>query len=187
MPKFIKTLYQALGIENLADLEKAAKAGKIAKLPGFGTKSEEKILKGIGFAKKSGNRFVLGFMMPRVRDIEAGLRKVPGVQKAVVAGSTRRRKETIGDVDILVVSPKPKTVMDYFVSMSEVISVIAHGETKSSVKIKPGLNIDLRVVPEASYGAAMNYFTGSKDHNVALRQIAAKKGWKLNEYGLSNT
>ncbi len=183
-PKSIKKLYQTLGVGNLADLEKAAKAGKIAKLEGFGAKSEEKILKGIGFAKKSGNRFVLGFMMPRIRDIEASLKKLPGVQKAVVAGSARRRKETIGDVDILVVSPKPKAVMDFFVSMPEVISVIAHGETKSSVKIKPGLNVDLRVVPEESYGAAMNYFTGSKDHNVALRQIAVTKGWKLNEYGL---
>lgn len=183
-PKSIKKLYQTLGVSNLSELEKAAKDGKIAKLTGFGKKSEDKILKGIGFAKKSGERFILGFMMPRIREIEAALAKVAGVKKATLAGSARRRQETIGDVDILVVSEKPKAVMDYFVSMPGVISVIARGDTKASIKIKPGLNIDMRVVPGESYGAALNYFTGSKDHNVALRKIAVGKGWKLNEYGL---
>jgi len=183
-PKSVKKLYQKLGVRNLEDLEKAAKAGKIAKLEGFGKKSEEKILKGIGFAKKSGGRFVLGTVMPQVRAIEAGLNELPGVEKVTVAGSVRRMKETIGDADILVVSTKPKAIMDHFVSMPEVVSVAAHGETKSSVKIRSGLNIDLRVVPKESYGAALNYFTGSKDHNVALRKIAVAKGWKLNEYGL---
>ncbi|MGC9598942.1 MAG: DNA polymerase/3'-5' exonuclease PolX [Minisyncoccia bacterium] len=183
-PKSIKKLYQKLGVSDLAGLEKAAKAGKIAKLTGFGEKSEEKILKGIGFAKSSGSRFLLGYMMPQIRAIEAGLARVAGVTKAIAAGSVRRRKETIGDVDILVVSAKPKEAMDYFVSMPDVVSVIAHGETKSSVKLKSGINVDLRVVPKESYGAALNYFTGSKDHNVALRKIAVAKGWKLNEYGL---
>lgn len=183
-PKSIKKLYQKLGVSNLGDLEKAAKTGKIAKLEGFGAKSEGKILKGIGFARKSGNRFVLGFMMPVIRNIEVRLAKLPGAEKITVAGSTRRRKETIGDVDILAVSAKPKAIMEYFVSMPEVVAVAAHGETKSSVKIKSGINIDLRVVAKNSYGAALNYFTGSKDHNVALRQIAVRKGWKLNEYGL---
>jgi DNA polymerase (family 10) len=183
-PKSIKKLYQELGVGNLTDLEKAAKAGKIAKLEGFGAKSEEKILKGIGFAKKSGGRFVPGFIMPRIRDIEEYLSRLPGAEKVTVAGSARRRKETVGDVDILAVSAKPKSIMDHFIAMPEVISVIAHGETKSSIKIKPGINIDLRVVPHESYGAALNYFTGSKDHNVALRQVAINKGCKLNEYGL---
>lgn len=183
-PKSIKKLYQKLDVRDLADLEKAAKAGKIAKLEGFGAKSEEKILKGIGFAKKSGGRFVLGFVMPQIRAIAAHLERMAGVERVTIAGSARRMKETIGDADILAVSAKPEGVMDYFVSMPEVISVIAHGETKSSVKIKPGINVDLRVVPRASYGAALNYFTGSKDHNVALRKIAVAKGWKLNEYGL---
>jgi DNA polymerase (family 10) len=105
-------------------------------------------------------------------------------EKAIVAGSVRRRKETIGDVDILAVSKNPKPIVDRFISMPEVVNVIAHGETKSSVKLKSGINVDLRVVPAASYGAALNYFTGSKDHNVALRRIAMAKGWKLNEYGL---
>ena len=183
-PKGIQKLYKELGVSNLAELEKAAKEGKIAKLEGFGPKSEEKILKSIGFAKTTTQRFVLGFMMPRLRALEAALAKVPGVTRATVAGSARRRKETIGDGDILVVSSKPKAVMDYFTSMPDVVSVIARGETKSAVKLKSGINVDVRVVPPESYGAALNYFTGSKDHNVALRKIAVANGWKLNEYGL---
>jgi len=183
-PKSIKTLYQKLEVENLADLERAAKAGKIAKLAGFGKKSEEKILKSIGFAKSSGNRFVLGLTMPQIREIEARLIKLPGVERATIAGSARRRKDTIGDADILVVAKKSAVVMDYFVGMPEVVSVAAHGDTKSSIKLRSGINVDLRVVAAASYGAALNYFTGSKDHNVALRKLAVAKGWKLNEYGL---
>ncbi len=183
-PKSIKKLYEELGVRNIADLEKAAKAGKIAKLEGFGKKSEEKILKGIGFAADSGKRFILGYTMPRIRSVEEYIKRISGVERVVVAGSARRRKETIGDVDILVVSEKPKLVMDDFVAMPDVVNVIAHGNTKSSVKIKTGLNIDLRVVKKESYGAALNYFTGSKDHNVSLRQVAIGHGWKLNEYGL---
>ncbi len=183
-PKSIKKLYQKLHVRSLADLERVAKAGKIAKLEGFGKKSEENILKGIGFTKISGNRFVLGFVMPQVRELEARLKAIPEVEKLTVAGSTRRRRETVGDVDILVVSQKPQPIMDRFVAMPGVVKVAAHGATKSSVKLKSGLNVDLRVVEARSYGAALNYFTGSKDHNVALRQIAMGKGWKLSEYGL---
>ncbi len=183
-PKSVQRLYKELGIRNLKELEAAARAGKIAALAGFGKKSEEKIMKGIAFAKGSGQRFVLGLVMPRVREIEAALAAAPGVERVVVAGSARRRKETIGDIDILAVSPRPAAIMDAFVSLPGVMHVIAHGETKSSIKIRPGINVDLRVVPKESYGAALNYFTGSKDHNVAIRQIAVKKGMKLNEYGL---
>lgn len=183
-PKHIKKLYQKLGIKNLKDLEKAAKVGKISKLEGFGKKSEQNILKSIEFLKRSSGRFILGFAMPTIREIEQRLKNIKEAKKVVIAGSTRRRKETIGDIDILVVSDKPKQVMDFFVNMPEVINIYAHGETKSAIKIKNGMNIDLRVVPETSYGAALNYFTGSKDHNVALREIAIKKGYKLNEYGL---
>ncbi len=183
-PKKIKTLYNKLGVKNLADLESAVKSGKIAKLEGFGKKSEDNILKGIEFVKKSGGRFVLGFVMPEILMIEERLRKQKGVEKIVVAGSTRRRKETIGDLDILIVSEKSKSIMDYFVSMPEVARVLAHGETKSAVKLKSGMDADLRVVAKESFGAAMNYFTGSKAHNIALRTIAIKRGFKLNEYGL---
>ncbi|MEK7630007.1 MAG: DNA polymerase/3'-5' exonuclease PolX [Patescibacteria group bacterium] len=186
-PKGIFTLYKKLGIRNLKDLEKAAKVGKIRKIEGFGEKSEENILKGIEFTKKSGGRFVLGSIMPKIREIENRLKNLKEVQKIMVAGSVRRRKETIGDCDILVISEKPKSVMDYFISMPEVARVFAHGETKSAVKLANGLDVDLRVVQEKSYGAALNYFTGSKDHNIALREIAIKKGYKLNEYGIFST
>ena len=183
-PKKIKVLYEKLHVRNLADLERAAKAGKIRKLEGFGVKSEEKILKGIGFVKSSGGRFILGFVMQDIRALENRLRNLKEVERVIVAGSVRRRKETIGDVDILAISKKPKSVMDFFVNMPEVVHVMGHGDTKSSVKLKTGMDVDLRVVPAESYGAALNYFTGSKDHNVAMRQLAIAKGLKLNEYGL---
>jgi DNA polymerase (family 10) len=183
-PKSIKMLYQKLDIRTVAELEAAAKAGKIAKLEGFGAKREEKILTGIGFAKSSGGRFVLGFEMAEIREIENRLRKLSETECVTVAGSVRRRKETIGDADILVVSKKPGSIMKFFTTMPEVVNVTAHGETKSSVKLRSGINVDVRVVPEISYGAALNYFTGSKDHNVALRRVAMARGLKLNEYGL---
>ena len=183
-PRKIKLLYQKLGVKNLKDLERVAKTGKISKLEGFGVKSEENILKGIEFVKKSGGRFILGFVMPEIRMIENRLRALRGIKRAEAAGSVRRRKETIGDADILVISDSPKSVMDYFVSMPEVVRVFAHGETKSAVKLKNGMDVDVRVLPEESYGAALNYFTGSKDHNIALRQLAVKKRYKLSEYGL---
>ncbi len=183
-PKSIRKLYRELGVRNLKDLEAAAKEGKIAKLEGFGAKSEEKILRGIAFARRSGGRFVLGAAMPLIREIEAELASVKGVRKVAVAGSARRRRDTIGDADFLVIAADPYPVMERFVNLPEVASVIARGGTKSSVKLRTGMNLDVRVVPEESYGAALNYFTGSKDHNVALRKIAVAKGWKLNEYGL---
>ena len=183
-PKNIKKLYKKLGIRNLNDLEKAAQSHKIRDLEGLGEKSEEKILRGIEFLKKSGGRFILGFTMPFIRQIEERLRRLKEVQKIVVAGSVRRRKETIGDIDILIISDKPEPVMEYFVKMPEVINVFGSGKTKSSVKTANGLNIDLRVLPRVSYGAGLNYFTGSKEHNVALRELAIKKGYKLSEYGL---
>jgi DNA polymerase (family 10) len=183
-PKRIKDLYQELGITNLQELEKAAKAGKIGKLEKFGKKSEENILKSLEFLKQDGGRFVLGFVLPVIREIENRLRDLKEVQRVDVAGSVRRYKETIGDADILVISEKPKAIMEYFISMPEVARVLAHGATKSSVTLKNGMNVDIRVVPEESYGSALAYFTGSKDHNVALRKIAIKKGYKLNEYGV---
>ncbi len=183
-PKMVKTLYKKLKIKNITDLERAAKAGKIRRIEHFGQKSEENILKGIEFFKRSAGRFILGFIMPQIKNIEEKLRSLSTVQKIAVAGSVRRGKETIGDIDILVVSKKPKEVMNFFVSMKDVASVYAHGETKSAVKLNSGIDVDLRVVPEDCFGAALNYFTGSKDHNVALRKIAKQKGLKLNEYGL---
>ncbi|MDG6996032.1 MAG: DNA polymerase/3'-5' exonuclease PolX [Nitrososphaerota archaeon] len=183
-PKKIKMLWEDLKIRNIEDLEQACISHKVCKLPGFQEKTEQNLLKGIDFAKRSKNRYVLGFTLPFIREIENRLRLFPGVRKAFVAGSVRRMKETIGDADFLVVSDNPKKVMNFFVSMPEVASIIGEGETKTSVKLNTGMQIDVRVVPEQSFGAAMQYFTGSKDHNIALRRIAQAKGWKLSEYGL---
>ena len=183
-PKKIKVLWQKLGIKNVDDLEKAALAHKISELPGFKKKTEENILKGIDFAKKSKGRFILGFTLPLIREIESRLKSCPEVKKAVAAGSVRRMRETIGDVDFLVVSDKPDEVADFFVSMPEVIQVLEKGKTKSAVKLKTGLNADVRILPEESFGAALQYFTGNKPHNIELRRIAQKKGWKLSEYGI---
>ena len=182
--KMIKVLYQELGIKTVDDLEKAALAGKIRDLPHFGEKSEQKIIKGIGFVKKSTGRFTLGAVLPLIAEIEARLQKIPGVKQVAVAGSIRRRKETVGDGDILVISAKPDAVMNFFVSMPEVIHVHGKGQTKSSIKLHTGMDVDVRVVPQDSFGAALNYFTGSKDHNVALRRLAIEKKLKLNEYGV---
>ncbi|MDE2144401.1 MAG: DNA polymerase/3'-5' exonuclease PolX [Patescibacteria group bacterium] len=183
-PKSIKKLYKKLGVRNINDLKKAAKAGKIRKLEGFGKKSEEKILSGLEFVSRSGGRFLLGDALPLAESIKEKLAVLREVKKIEIAGSLRRRKETIGDIDILAVADNSKPVMSRFVSLPEVAKVLAHGETKSSVKLSNGIDVDLRVVPDKSYGAALNYFTGSKDHNVALREMAVKRGWKLNEYGL---
>ncbi|MEK7377991.1 MAG: PHP domain-containing protein, partial [Candidatus Binatota bacterium] len=173
-----------MAIKTAADLEKAARSGKIRGLPHFGEKMEQKILKGIEFLKQGSGRFPLGSALPLIGEIEQRLRELPEVEEVVVAGSTRRWKETIGDADILAISRKPEKVMEFFVSMSEVMHVQGQGKTKSTVKLKNGMDVDLRVVPRESFGAALNYFTGSKDHNVALRKIAQEEGLKLNEYGL---
>ena len=183
-PKTIKVLYQKLGIRNIDELEKAALAHEISKLPHFKEKTEVNILGAIEFAKQKRGRFILGFTLPMIRGIEGKLRALAEVRIVVAAGSVRRMKETIGDVDFLVVSDNPTKVADFFVSMPEVLQVIEKGITKSSVKLKTGMNADIRILPQKSFGAALQYFTGSKDHNVALRKIAQKKDLKLSEYGL---
>ncbi len=183
-PKNIKKLYKELGVRNVQELEKAARSKKIRGLEGFGEKSEEKILRGILFLRKSGGRSILGYTMPFIQTIEKRLGALKYVKKIVIAGSVRRRKETIGDIDILIISDNADPVMEFFVKMPEVIEIFGKGATKSSVKVSMGLNIDLRVLPQKSYGAGLNYFTGSKEHNVTLRELAIKKGYKLSEYGL---
>jgi DNA polymerase (family 10) len=183
-PQKIRVLYKELKIKNLEDLEKAATAGQIRVLTGFGEKSEEKILRGVEFLKRGAGRMLLGDVLPWGRELEKELLKLKGVRKATLAGSARRRRETVGDLDMLVVADEAKPVMDYFVAMPDVEEVLVNGATKSAVRLKNGLQVDLRVVPAESYGAALNYFTGSRDHNIALRQIAQDKGLKLNEYGL---
>ena len=183
-PKIVYKLYKALGIKNINDLEKACLEHKIRKLPGFGEKSEEKILKGIQFFKQGGGRAILGFIIPVVEELVNYLKESGFAKEVVPAGSYRRRKETIGDIDILAISDKPEKLMDYFVSFDGISDVLAKGPTKTMVRLKIGLDADLRVLDEESFGAALAYFTGSKDHNIVMRELAIKKGWKLNEYGL---
>ena len=183
-PKMILRLYEELKIKTRDQLEKAARAGKLRGLEGFGQKTEENILRSIDFLKKEHGRFILGFVMPEMRAIVEKIRKVPGVERAEFAGSIRRMQETVGDLDILVISKKPSLAMDFFVTMPEVAAIYAKGNTKSSVRLKMGMDADLRVLPPESFGAALQYFTGDKYHNVQLRQIAIKQGYKLNEYGL---
>lgn len=183
-PKMVKVLYEKLEVKDVSDLERVAQIGKIRGLPHFGEKMEQKILRGIEFLKQGSGRVTLGAALPLILEIHGRLRELSDVDEVEVAGSIRRRKETVGDADILAISSRPEKVMDFFVSMPEVAHVLGKGKTKAMIKLKNGLDVDLRVVPEESFGAALNYFTGSKDHNVALRRIAQEKGLKLNEYGL---
>lgn len=183
-PKGIKYLYKTLKIKNLKDLERAAKSEKIRKLPNFGEKKERNILEGIKFVKRSTGRFLLGEILPKVEEIIAKLKKLKEVKRISEAGSVRRRKETIGDVDILVASENAKKAVEYFISMSGVVKIWGRGSTKASVRLSDGFDVDLRVLHDKQFGSALQYFTGSKEHNIALRKIAIDKGLKLNEYGL---
>jgi len=182
--KRAKILYQKLGIRNLKDLEKAAKAHKIAELFGFGEKTEKNILEGLAFLKRSKGRFLLGEILPAAEEVYSKLKNFKEVEKIDIAGSLRRMRETIGDVDFLATSKNPSRVMDFFVSLPEVVKVWGKGGTKASVRTKNGFDMDIRVVPRKSYGAALQYFTGSKEHNIITRRIAMGKGLKLSEYGL---
>ena len=184
-PKTIMKLYKKLNVKNIKDLEKAAKKHKIQKIEGLGPIVEENILKSIEFAKASGKRFLLGTALDIAEEIKNKLKKLKDVNKIEVAGSLRRKKETIGDIDILITSKNSGKVMDFFTKMDDIEDVLAKGPTKASVRLE-GIQADLRVLPEKTYGAALLYFTGSKQHNIALRKIAIKKGMKLSEYGLFN-
>ena len=183
-PKRIKILYEKLRIKDLDSLELAAKNHKIAPLFGFGEKTEKNILEAIQFLRRSKGRFLLGDILPQVREIYQKLKSLKEVERIDIVGSLRRMKETIGDVDFLVISEKPEKIMDFFVSLPGVVKIWGKGKTKSSVRMKDGSDMDLRVLPKISYGAALQYFTGSKEHNISLRKIAIEKGFKLNEYGL---
>ncbi len=184
-PKTALLLYQKLGITSIDDLEAAAKAGRVRDLPRMGAKTEENILKGIAMVRRSAQRRPLGVVLPAAEELVALLRAVPGVKEIDVAGSLRRRKDTVRDIDILVTTSKASgRVMDAFVGAPQVAQVLSHGPTRSSVVLAVGLQADLRVVEPSAYGAALQYFTGSKEHNVALRERAVRKGLKLNEYGV---
>jgi len=198
-PKMIKALYQNLKITNLENLEKAAQQGKLRKLPNFGVKTEQNILQSIEFLKRSQGRFLLSEALFLAEDIILQLKKVKEIDKIVYAGSLRRMKETIGDIDLLAtVQPsfaKPacrqgrasegrRKVMDAFVNLDGIIKVWDYGLTKSSVRFDKKIDADLRVVDDDEFGSALQYFTGSKDHNIKTRKLAMEKGLKLNEYGV---
>ena len=183
-PKRIRTLYETFHITSLKDLAKVAESGEIYKLKGFGPKLVEKILKGIRLAKKSGRRFRFDVAKPYAEDLRAYLSKFEGVLRVEVAGSYRRRKETVGDLDILVVSDNWEKTSDYFVKYPKVKEIVSKGETRSTIILNNDLQVDLRSVPKESYGSALHYFTGSKAHNIKIRKMAIDRGWKINEYGI---
>jgi DNA polymerase (family X) len=183
-PKTIKMFYNKLQIKNLSDLEKAATEGKLKTLLGFTEKKEHDIIKQIEFFKKGRGRFIIGEIYPLVKQIETRLQNISGVINAVAAGSIRRMKETIGDIDYLVACRDPEQVIDFFVKMPEVQEILGSGQAKAFVKLAIGIDADLLVVPEESWGSALQYFTGSKEHSVQLRKIAISKGLRLNEWGV---
>ncbi|UCF04248.1 MAG: DNA polymerase/3'-5' exonuclease PolX [bacterium] len=183
-PKTAVLLYEELKLESLADLKRAALDHRIQGLPKMKAKTEENILKGIEFLERAQGRTPIGEAYPLAERIISALDELPHVTKISPAGSLRRFRETIGDIDILATSRKPGDVIEHFTHLDVVERVLAEGKTKGSVITTEGIQVDLRVVAEASYGAALNYFTGSKEHNIRLREIAIKKKMKLNEYGL---
>ena len=183
-PKGVRVLYEALGVRTLEDLERACREGRVRSLPHFGERSERKILRGLELLAGTAGRQLLGLVLPVARAIEARLREVPGVERADAAGSLRRRRETVGDLDFVVAARDFEAVARAFVELPDVVHVHARGETKAMVRLANGLDADLRVVEPECHGAALCYFTGSKAHNVALRRLAQRQGLKLNEYGL---
>jgi DNA polymerase (family 10) len=183
-PKTAKLLYEALGVKTLADLEAAARDGKVRTVKGLGAKTEEKILRGLAETRGVEGRMLLGLALPLAESLIAQLQGTGLFERLEYAGSLRRGRETIGDLDLLSVSDDPPAAAAAFVGLSDVAEVLAHGEAKSSVRLGNGMQVDLRIVPAESFGAALQYFTGSKAHNIALRKLAVAKGWKLNEYGL---
>ncbi|GJM40539.1 MAG: DNA polymerase/3'-5' exonuclease PolX [Ardenticatenaceae bacterium] len=187
-PKRVKQVYETLGISTLAELDAAAKAGKLRELPKMGAKSEAKLVKAIeALARHGDDRTPIGEAWPLAQQILAELEQLPGVQKTAVAGSLRRMKESIGDVDLLVAADDAVPIMEYFVNMPRVESISGHGPTKSSVLLLNGMQVDLRVLPIARWGTLLSYFTGSKDHNVRLRELALKQGLSLNEHAFTPT
>jgi DNA polymerase (family X) len=183
-PKRVKALYRGLDVKTLEQLYRAARDGRIRGLPGFGEKSELNILQSVEARLSKGRRFKLAVASQYADAIADHLRKSAGVGQIVVAGSLRRMRETVGDIDILATADASSDVMSRFVRYEEVQEVLSSGDTRSSVILKSGIQVDLRVVPRESYGAALHYFTGSKAHNIAIRRLAQARGLKLNEYGI---
>jgi len=182
-PKTIAKMHEEIGISCIEELEEAAKSHKLEGLSGLGAKVEENILRGIEQYRRYKGRKLLSEALPRAESIMNELKKLGAVEWITIAGSLRRMRETIGDIDILVVSKRPKEVMDTFTSLDGVEDIVAKGDTKSSIVLR-GIDVDLRVVDAVSFGAAAHYFTGSKHHNIRIRELGVKKGLKINEYGV---
>ena len=183
-PKRVRLLYDELGIKTLDQLAEAARAGRLQALPGFGAKTEQRILDALAAHRSSERRFLYSTARQYAEPLAAWLRGIPGVEQVVVAGSYRRGRETVGDLDILVTAGADSPVMARFTAYDEVAEVIASGSTRATVILRSGLQVDLRVVAAKSLGAALHYFTGSKAHNIQIRRLAQQRGLKINEYGV---
>ncbi len=183
-PKRVKVLHEVLGVRSLEDLERAVNAGKVRELPGFGEKTEKAILEGIQRLRAQYGRMLLATAESIAEALREHLAATSGVERVEIAGSYRRRKETVGDLDILAIAAPDSPVMDRFTTFEAVARVQSKGTTRSTVHLRSGLQVDLRVVAPQSYGAALQYFTGSKAHNIAVRRLAVKRGLKINEYGI---
>lgn len=186
-PKKVRKFFEALGVDNVAKLKAAAEKGEIAKLPGMGEKSQTEILKALEEHAKHRERIILHAAVLMAEEMVAYMKRCPMVKHCEYAGSCRRGKETIGDLDILATGSDHAKIIDYFVKHREVTTVLAQGDTKASVLLEEGVQVDLRVVDDAHFGAALQYFTGSKEHNVHMRKIAISKGLKVSEYGVFRT
>lgn len=184
-PKKIKALHEALGVDSVARLKQVCESGEASKLPGFGEKSVQKILQALQYRESHAGRFRLGDVAAVAGEILEALQAEPACSRAAVAGSLRRAKETVHDLDFIAASKDPAAIMDCFVQLPWVAEVLARGDTKASVRLGNGLTCDLRVVSNPEFALALNYFTGSKEHNVALRSRALKRGYTLNEYRLA--
>ena len=185
-PKTAWLLYERLGITSIAEAEEAARQQKIRQLPGMGAKSEERILRGIETLHRLSTRILLNTALPVAEKVMAGLREeCPQARHVAAAGSLRRRQPTVGDIDILAASDEAEKVIDAFVHLPSVAEIQARGDTKATVILENGLQIDLRVLPESHYGSLLQYFTGSKEHNVQLRELALKQELSLSEYGFA--
>lgn len=183
-PKRVRVLHQVLKIRSLRDLERAALNGRVRSVPGFGAKTEARIIEQIGQLSEVETRSGRLVAEEIAKPLVAYLQTIRGVRQVTLAGSFRRRRESVGDLDILVTATRNSAVMQRFVTYDEVVDVIAQGQTRATVRLHSGMQVDLRMVPQVSYGAALHYFTGSKAHNIAVRRLAMDHGLKLNEYGV---
>ncbi|MFA7682463.1 MAG: nucleotidyltransferase domain-containing protein [Candidatus Peribacteraceae bacterium] len=183
-PKRVRQIQTAFGVQTVADLIKCAEEGKLRTLPRFSALLEKKVLENAKRVTEHTHRFPRAEVKIEVEKLIKKIKSITGVTRAEVAGSYRREKETVGDIDILAVTRSPKRVSDAVATLPDVRNVVAHGERKLSFDLKSGLRVDIRFVRSDQWGAALLYFTGSKEHNIAMRKVAISKGWKLNEYGL---